>query len=70
MYAKETLKHYLKTAFTAAGLPWGPDNDTEVEQIVDSIISAALPSAGSLRMAELANGLRPHMNPVRGSYES
>lgn len=39
--AQQTLTHYLRTAFEAAGLRWDSDNQAEVEGIVDSIIEAA-----------------------------
>lgn len=37
-----TLRHYLETAYTAAGLTWEYDNTSEVENIVDAIVSAAV----------------------------
>lgn len=37
-----TLRHYLETAYQAAGLTWEYDNTSEVENIVDAIVSAAV----------------------------
>jgi len=40
--ATNTLNYYLKTAFTASGLNWDGDNTSEVENIVDCIVLAAV----------------------------
>lgn len=37
-----TLRHYLETAYQAAGLTWEYDNTSEVENIIDAIVSAAV----------------------------
>lgn len=42
--AVNSLTHYLKTAWEAAGLSWGDDNNLEVEQIVGDIIEEATTS--------------------------
>ena len=39
--AKRLLAHYLKFGLEAAGGRWGSDNQSEVADIVDSIIDAA-----------------------------
>ena len=38
--AKMLLVYYFKTAFIASSVPWHSDNQTEVEEIVESIFSA------------------------------
>ena len=40
--ATNTLNYYLKTAFTASGLNWDGDNTSEVENVVDCIVMAAV----------------------------
>lgn len=40
--ARRLLKFYLRQAYTAAGLRWDSDNDSEIDEIVDLIISAAV----------------------------
>jgi len=35
--AKRLLKHYFRTVFVKADLPWDSDNDAEIDEIVDSI---------------------------------
>lgn len=35
--AASLLTHYFRTAFEGAGLDWGHDNYSEVEEIVDAI---------------------------------
>lgn len=37
--AKSTLRHYLKTAFEAAGRKWDNDNNAEVDGIVDDLVA-------------------------------
>ncbi len=39
--AADLLQHYLHRAYTAAGLPWGPDDDDGVEAIVTALCQAA-----------------------------
>jgi len=39
--ATSLLQHYLKFGFDAAGYRWDGDNQSEVDEIVDSIIAAA-----------------------------
>lgn len=41
--ACNTLAHYLRHAYEAAGLPWDADNRGEIKSIVDDIIFAATP---------------------------
>jgi hypothetical protein len=40
--AKRLLKHYFRTAFEKAGARWDGDNDIEVEDIVDELISSLI----------------------------
>ena len=35
--AARLLKHYLRTAWRAAGLKWDSDNDAEVDGLVDDL---------------------------------
>lgn len=39
--ARKLLRNYLWVLFQATELRWTPDNDAEIEEIVDSIIEAA-----------------------------
>ena len=39
--AIQVLSHYMRLAFAESGLDWDFDNDSDIELIVDSIISAA-----------------------------
>lgn len=39
--AKKALLHYFRQVANHAGMKWGPDNDAEVEGIVDDILDAA-----------------------------
>jgi hypothetical protein len=44
--AVELLQHYFEQAWTAAGLDWAsPDNDGEVEAIVDALEQMAVAAA-------------------------
>jgi hypothetical protein len=45
--AKALLVHYFKRAFQGGGLHWNSDNQAEVEQAVDLIISAAVAQSQS-----------------------
>lgn len=40
--AKRLLVHYLEVAFRRAGAGWDSDNVAEVEELVDTIIGAAV----------------------------
>ncbi len=40
--AKHLLVHYFRLLFERAGLPFESDNQVELEEIVDSIIQAAI----------------------------
>jgi hypothetical protein len=40
--AKQGLRHYIKHAWTAAGLPFHGDNSVEVDAIVDDLVEAAV----------------------------
>jgi len=39
--ATEFAQHYYSTAFEAAGLTWGADNNTEVEDLIEYTVTAA-----------------------------
>lgn len=39
--AQRLLTYYLRTVWEKSGIPWGPDNDIEVESIVDAILNDA-----------------------------
>jgi hypothetical protein len=39
--AIQVLSHYMRMAFTESGLDWDYDNESDIELIVDNIISAA-----------------------------
>ena len=39
--AIQVLSHYMRLAFAESGLDWDYDNESDIELIVDSIISAA-----------------------------
>ena len=43
--AKNLLAHYFTTLARQAGIPWTADNTTEIENIVDHIIAAAVAQA-------------------------
>ena len=45
--AKSLLAHYLKFGLEAAGYRWDGDNQSEVADIIDSIIDAAQPAQPS-----------------------
>ena len=40
--AKRLMKFYFRTAFERAGARWDSDNDFEVDDIVDELISALI----------------------------
>ena len=40
--AEETLVHYFRTLFEAAGLNWRSDNELEIGEAVKDIIAAAV----------------------------
>lgn len=57
--AATLLIHYLSTAYDAAGLSWGSDNDDEVRSIVDNLAAAAREAAQSEVRAHSEN--EPHI---------
>ena len=40
--AKDLLRHYFRLMALAAGVRWDGDNDSELEDIVDCLIAAAV----------------------------
>lgn len=59
--AEHLLTHYMRTAFTAAGLNWNEDNDAEIGNIVDALGEMA--EAASRRHVELHLAQDPHLYP-------
>ena len=39
MKASDNLVHYFKTAFEASGLRWDSDNEAEVREIVENLVT-------------------------------
>lgn len=50
--ATRTLQHYFRTAFEAAGLRWESDYDSEIGDVVENLISAALGASRKERESE------------------
>lgn len=70
--AKGKLLHYFRLLAERSGLPWGDDNSSEVEEIVDEIIEAAREGGSGCRcsstepQAPPANDLTGERPCVRG----
>ena len=43
--AKRVLAHYIETSFRAGDLNWDRDNVSEVHEIIDSVVAAAVAEA-------------------------
>lgn len=39
--AEDLLVYYLRTLFQASGLNWDSDNDTEIRELIQAIVSEA-----------------------------
>lgn len=59
--ATELLTHYLRTVWEAAALVWLPDNDAEVESIVNALAGVADEAANEAVRAHREN--EPHIYP-------
>lgn len=46
--AIQVLSHYMRMAFAESGLDWDYDSDSDIELIVDNIISAAVDETTSI----------------------